>query len=133
MKKVSLSLYHLPIPGARIREASWTLVAVGPVEAVAALWYLRNKMCVALWNPRQRASSSKEISTHFNLRCNHKQHQPPPTLRSRTCSLAGDGVARAQSPVHHRSPEGRPGLPAWPWPCDSKTDKGLCSWSPCSI
>lgn len=39
---------HLSISRAWVREAAWTLVAVGPVEAFAALWYLRDKMCVAL-------------------------------------------------------------------------------------
>lgn len=61
LRQVNLSIHekvcikdcprHLSVPRAWIREASWTLVAVGPVEAFAAFWYLRNKICVAFETP----------------------------------------------------------------------------------
>ena len=129
-EKVSLSPHHLPVPGARIREASWALVAVWPVEAFAAFWNLKNKMHVAFLNPKQSASSSKEIHfIHFHFDYNHKQYRPPPLPRRMPFSRVDDSVACAQPSVHREPPEGCPWLPAWLWHRTSKRDTGLCSWS----
>lgn len=113
---------HLSIPRAWILEASWTLVAVGPVEAFAALRYLRHNMHVTFGNPKQKARFSKEI--YFNFHCYNKQHSslpsPPPSMNA-TFSSAEGSLTGAQLSVCPGSAEGRPQVPAQLWYQANKT------------
>lgn len=108
---------HLSISWAWIWEASWTLVAVGSIEAFAALWNLKNKMRAALWNPKQSTNSSKGM--HFNF---HYYTKPfSPLLMRLSFSLAVDGMASAQLSGHHSSTE--------PPPLGAGLALTLCKWT----
>lgn len=71
----------LPIPRARIQEASWTLDAVGPVEAFAALWYLHSGITVS-GTAILQAPDSASVDTFV---CEERH---------------GLGVGRTLAPVH---------------------------------